>query len=404
MGSKSELAIFGGEPVRPQEKPWHSWPVFGDEEREAVLEVLESGKWFYGEKVRKFEEEYAKFQGAKYCVSCNSGTTALEVTLQAIGIKPGDEVIVPPYTFIATASAVVRMGGIPIFVDVDDTWCIDPDMIEKAITPRTKAIIPVHFGGRICDMDRINEIANKHNLVVIEDACHTWGGRWEGKGAGTLGLGGVFSFQMSKNITAGEGGVIVTDEENFADICRSITNCGRSKTGPWYYHERIGTNVRMNEFTANILLAQLTRAEQQLQVREANGLYLTRALMEIPGIHPQPLSNRITRRTFHLLCVRINEEDLGCSREQFVKAVQAEGLPLTTGYPYPIYKQPAFQNAEFYDYSKTYCPMAEDLCYKSGTWLPHHILLGKEKDMEDIVKIIRKVQEHAYELKDLKVS
>ncbi len=403
MGNIDKLAILGGEPVRPPEIKWHSWPVFDEQERTAVLEVLESGKWFYGEKVKKFEEEYATFQGAKYCVSCNSGTTGLEVALQAIDIKPGDEVIVPPYTFIATASAVVRMGGVPIFVDVDESWCIDPDLIEKAITPRTRAIIPVHFAGYICDMDKINAIAQRHNLIVIEDACHSWGGRWEGKGAGTLGLGGVFSFQMSKNITAGEGGAIVTDNEDFADVCRSITNCGRSKTGPWYYHERIGTNVRMNEFTANILLAQLTRAENQLQVREANGVYLTTALKEIPGIYPQPLSNRVTRRAFHLLCIRLKEEEIGCSREPFIKAVQAEGLPLTAGYPYPIYKQPAFQNAAFYDYSQTCCPVAEDLCYKSGAWLPHHILLGKEKDMEDLVKIIRKVQEHALELKNLEI-
>ncbi|MGC8738443.1 MAG: DegT/DnrJ/EryC1/StrS family aminotransferase [Candidatus Hydrogenedens sp.] len=401
MGNINELAILGGEPVRPPEKKWHSWPVFDEQERNAILEVLESGKWFYGEKVKQFEEVYSQFQKAKYCVSCNSGTTALEITLQAIGLQHGEEVIVPPYTFIATASAVVRMGGIPIFVDVDETWCMDPDIIESAITPRTKAIIPVHFGGKICDMDKINAVAQKHNLVVIEDACHAWGGAWKGKGAGTLGLGGVFSFQMSKNITAGEGGAIVTDDENFADICRSISNCGRSKTGPWYYHERIGTNVRMNEFTANILLAQLSRAEKQLQIREANGTYLTQALMDIPGIYPQPLSNRITRRAYHLICIRIKEEEFGCSRELFVKAVHAEGLPITSGYPYPIYKQPAFQNANFYDYSQTYCPITEDLCYKSGTWLPHHILLGKEKDMEDIVKIIRKVQKHAPELKKL---
>ncbi len=399
--SSDNLAILGGQPVRPAEKKWQSWPVFDEREREALLEVLESGKWFYGEKVKQFEEEYARFQGANYCVSCNSGTSALEICLQAIGIKPGDEVIVPPYTFMATASAVARMGGIPVFVDVDDTWCLDPDLIEAAITPNTKAIIPVHFGGRFCDMDKINEIAYKHNLLVIEDACHAWGGEWVGKGAGTLGLCGVFSFQMSKNITAGEGGTIVSNDERFADLCRSISNCGRAKSGPWYYHERIGTNVRMTEFTANILLAQLSRASQQLLTREVNGTYLTNALKEIPGIYPQPISNRITRRSYHLLCIQLKREEFGCSREQFIKAAQAEGLPITAGYPYPLYKQPAFQNATFYDYSKTCCPVAEDLCYNSGTWISHNILLGKENDMEDIVKIIKKVQANAPKLKNL---
>lgn len=398
--SMDTLAILGGEPVRPPNKPWPTWPVFDERERKAVLEVLESGKWFYGEKVKQFETVFAQVQGANYCVSCSSGTTALEITLQAIGIRPGDEVIVPPYTFIATASAVVRMGGIPVFVDVDETWCIDPDLIEQAITPRTKAIIPVHFGGRFCDMDKINTIAQKYNLKVIEDACHAWGGFWEGQGAGTLGICGVFSFQMSKNITAGEGGAIVSNEECFADLCRSLTNCGRSKTGPWYYHEQIGTNVRMNEFTANILLAQLSRFDEQFFIRERNGAILYHGLKEIPGIYPQPTSNRITRRSYHLFCLRLNAEEFGCSRELFIEAAQAEGLPISGGYPYPLYKQPAFQQANFYDYSKTYCPIAEDLCYKSGMWLNHHILLGSEEDMEDIIRIIRKIHNHAPKLRD----
>ncbi|MCX8064896.1 MAG: DegT/DnrJ/EryC1/StrS family aminotransferase [Candidatus Hydrogenedentes bacterium] len=400
MCGVKELAILGGKPIREPGKKWPSWPIFDDKERKAILEVLESGKWFYGERVRIFEEAYSKFQGAVYCISCSSGTTALEITLQAIGIKPGDEVIVPPYTFIATASAVVRIGGIPIFVDVDDTWCIDPDLIEQAITPRTKAVIPVHFGGRFCDVDKINEIAFKHNLTVIEDACHTWGGQWEGKGAGTLGLGGVFSFQMSKNITAGEGGAIVTNDECFANLCRSLVNCGRSKTGPWYHHERIGTNVRMNEFTASILLAQLSRADQQLLIREMNGTYLNNELKNIPGIYPQPTSNRITRRAYHLFCVRIKEEEFGCSRETFIKCAQAEGLPITAGYPIPLYKQPAFLNANFYDYSNCKCPVAEDLCYKSGMWIPHNILLGTREDMEDIVRIFEKIRDNIGKIKE----
>ncbi len=401
MSSANELALFGGKPVRNPDKKWPSWPIFDEKEKKALIDILECGKWFYGEKVKEFESEYARFQDAKYCVSCSSGTTALEITLQAIGIKPGDEVIVPPYTFIATASSVVRMGGIPIFVDVDDSWCIDPELIEKAITPKTKAIIPVHFGGRFCDIDKINEVATKNNLTVIEDACHAWGGKWEGKGAGTLGLGGVFSFQMSKNITAGEGGAIVTNDENFADLCRSLVNCGRSKTGPWYHHERIGTNARMNEFTAGILLAQLTRAEQQFFIREMNGTYLNSKLKDIPGIYPQPPSNRITRRPYHLYCVRIKEEEFGCSREAFVKAAQAEGLPISPGYPIPLYKQPAFANADFYDYSNCKCPVAEDLCYKSGMWIPHHILLGIKDDMEDIVRIFVKLKENVDKLKYL---
>jgi dTDP-4-amino-4,6-dideoxygalactose transaminase len=224
----SDLAIHGGSPVRGPEKSWPSWPVFDDTERKALSEVFEAGEWWYGKRVAQFEQEYAEFQDAKYCITCTSGTTAGEICLQAIGIKPGDEVIVPPYTFYATASMVGRMGGTPVFVDVDDSWCMNPDLIEGAITPKTKAIMPVHFGGRVADMDRINALADKHGLVVIEDACHSWGSKWRGKGTGALGKCGIFSFQASKNINAAEGGAILTDDEDIANMCRSITNCGRS--------------------------------------------------------------------------------------------------------------------------------------------------------------------------------
>ena len=161
MGSSvnGTLAVFGGAPVRGPEKAWPSWPQFDDAERAALLGVLESGKWFYGDRVAAFEGEYAAFQGARHCVTANSGTTALEIVLQAMGIGPGDEVIVPPFTFVATASAVLRVGARPVFADLDSTWCLDPDRVAEALTPRTKAIMPVHFGGRFCDMDRLCDIA-----------------------------------------------------------------------------------------------------------------------------------------------------------------------------------------------------------------------------------------------------
>ena len=398
-GNQEKLALLGGVPVRPADKLWPAWPVFDDAERTAVAAVLESGKWFYGERVKQFEQEFAAFQDARFCVSCNSGTAALEIALQARGIGPGDEVIIPPYTFVATASAVLRVGAIPVFVDIDKAWCLDPPAIEAAITSKTRAIVPVHFGGRICDMDRINALAEKLGLIVIEDACHSWGGKWEGKGTGALGLGGVFSFQMSKNITAGEGGAILTDHEGFADQCRSISNCGRHKNGPWYHHINVGTNARMTEWAAAILSVQLSRLEDQTMRREQNAAWLNTELSGIEGLSLQPNSNRITRRAYHLYCLRIDPDTFGCDREQFVNAANAEGLPISAGYPLPLYKQPVFKNIPGYDYAKCSCPVAEDICYRSGMWFAHQLLLGAEADMQDIVTIVRKIKAHSAALK-----
>ena len=225
MKAGSKLALLGGEPLRGPDKKWPDWPIFDDTERQALSQVLESGTWFSGPRVEAFQEEYAAFQGAKHCIACNSGTAALEIALEALGVGPGDEVIVPPYTFIATASSVARIGAYPVFVDVNEAWNLDPDLVEQAITPRTKAIIPVHFAGCVCDMDRFRAISESHGIPVVEDACHSWGAKWRGKGTGALGACGAFSFQMSKNITAGEGGALLTDDAILAERCRSISNC-----------------------------------------------------------------------------------------------------------------------------------------------------------------------------------
>ncbi|HRK33600.1 MAG TPA: DegT/DnrJ/EryC1/StrS family aminotransferase [Candidatus Hydrogenedentes bacterium] len=397
--STRTLALKGGAPVRAAEKAWHTWPVFDDGERKALLDTLESGKWFLDKRLSTFEAEYASFQDAKYCVAVNSGTAGLEICLEALGVGPGDEVIVPPYTFVATASAAMRVGATVVFVDVNESWNIDPDLIEAAITPRTKAIMPVHFGSVIADMDRINAIAKKHGLFVIEDACHSWGSKWKGKGTGALGHGGVFSFQMSKNITAGEGGAILTDDENFADLCRAITNCGRTKGSAWYEHSVIGTNARMSEFHAALLSVQLTRLEQQTLRREKMAAILNESIGAIDGITPQPGDPRITRRGYHLYGMRIDAERFGCSREKIVEAAKAEGLPCGPGYFQPLYKQPVFTNFKGGpDYTKVHCPVTEDMCYRSVIWFPHQLLLGTEDDMQDIIDIFVKIKENASEL------
>ena len=404
------LAINGG--PKTYTGTWPTWPIWGDEERQGLNAVLESGKWWYGERVREFEAAFAGFQGAKHGVTCSSGTTALEVALIALGIGAGDEVIVPSYTFVATASAVMRANAVPIFADIlPSNLCIDPDDVERKITSRTKAIMPVHIAGHVCDMDRLLEIAGRHHLRIIEDACHAWGSQWRGKGAGVVGDCGIFSFQASKNINAGEGGIILSDSTELADQCRSYTHCGRGKDKPWYEHYLLGSNLRMTEFQAALLLAQLTRVEKHMTLRSQSAAILDRGLSAIPGI--QILSNdpRMTRRSYHIYCFRLNASRLGISREQFLRAVQAEGVPIQLGYT-PLYKNPLFQNrgegpkfcpiscpfhGQTIDYTKVHCPVCEQVCADT-VWIKQQNLLAEPAAIQALVEAIGKVCANAAEI------
>lgn len=409
----AKLAINGGKPVRKKDFP--SWPIFAEEERKNLLGVFESVKWWYGEKVKEFEEKFAAFQDAKYGIACTNGTAALESSLIACGIGAGDEVIVPPYTFVATATAVLKVNAIPVFADIDiETANIDLRDVKKKITPKTKAIIPVHFAGLPCDMDLLGDIARRHNLRIIEDACHSWGSEWKGKGTGALGDCGAFSFQMSKNITSGEGGIVLTDNEELAETIRSYTNVGRGKDKPWYEHYILGTNLRMTELQAAILLGQLTRLEAQTLKREENATYLDEKLKDIPGIRVMKKDPRITRRSYHLYIFRyIKEEWEGIERDRFIEALNKEGIPCNKGYPYPLYKNPLFSrkgegprycpiSCPYYgkeiDYTKISCPNTERIC-KEAIWVGHPVLLAEKEDMEDIVRAIRKIRENLEEIK-----
>jgi dTDP-4-amino-4,6-dideoxygalactose transaminase len=401
----NKLAIHGGKPVRPPHKKWPAWPVWDSRERKGLNAVLESGKWWYGEKVKEFEEQFAEFQGAKYCVTASSGTTALETCLLALNIGAGDEVIVPAYTFMATASCVMRVGATVVFADVDpNTYCIAIDSVAKLITPRTKAIMPVHFAGMMADMDAIMKLAQKHKIKVIEDACHAWGSVWKGargtgsRGAGTIGDCGCFSFQASKNITAGEGGVITTNNAALANICRSYTNCGRGATTPWYQHFLMGSNLRLTEFHAVILSAQLSRLPAHIRKREENAMALNAALAKIPGLYPVPDDKRVKPRSYHLYNLRCEPEEFGCSRTALINAARAEGLDLSPGYPMPLYKQPMFINRPAY--KKVFLPGTEKLCNESALWFRHSLLLGTKSDMGDIIEIFRKIHLNAAELKE----
>lgn len=404
---EERLALLGGEPAC--KFSWPRWPVHDATEERALLEVLHSGAWWYGERVRQFERDFAAYQGAAYAVSCTNGTTALEMALRALGVLPGDEVIVPPYTFIATASSVATLGAIPVFADIDPaTLCLDPHDAERKITARTKAIVPVHVGGRIADMAAINELASRHGLAVLEDAAHAWGSRSGGRGAGTLGACGTFSFQVSKNMTAGEGGVLVTQNEELADLCRSFSHCGRGKDGAWYDHPFLGSNLRLTEFQAAILLAQLGRLDEQLHRRARSASLLDAALADVPGIRLLAPAPDMDRRSYHMHVFRIDQQALGIDRATFLKALAAEGVPASAGWYQPLYRNGVFANAHRLqphgiraplaaagvDYSDVSCPACEQAC-RDAVWLMQDLLLAEEWQIERLATAIRKVAGNA---------
>jgi len=396
----SKLAVRGGK--RECVVRWPTWPVSGAPERRALLGVLESGKWWYGENVRAFEKAFASFQKAAHGVTCTSGTAGLEISLGALGVGPGDDVIVPAYTFIATASAVVRAGARVVFADVlAGNLCIDPADVERKLTARTRAVVPVHFGGNICDMDRLNAIAGKRGLVVIEDACHAWGSFWKGTGAGALGTCGAFSFQVSKNITAGEGGIVLANDAGIAEKCRAFTNCGRREGALWYKHFTPATNARMTEFQAAILLQQLKRLAAQTRAREASAQVLDAGLGGIPGIVPQKTDPRMTGRSYHLYAFRLDLERLGISRERFLQALSAEGVPSMAGYGIPVYGNPVFTGHDGgagIRHGGAPCPESEKVA-RDTCWIAQSVLLAGKPAMHAIVRAAAKVVENLSELR-----
>jgi len=419
----STLAIHGGAPVRT--KPFPAWPFFDGQEEEALLKVLHSGNWWqfaYGQgvelaedetgeeraEVSRFQEEFAAAHDCRYGLAAANGTVTLELILRALGIGPGDEVIVPPYTFIASASSILSVGAMPIFVDVTaDTLNLDPTRIEEAITSRTRAILPVHFGGQSADMDAVNAIAQQHELFVVEDAAHAHGAMWQGKKCGSLSDAGSFSFQASKNITAGEGGIITTNNKALAERCSSYLWAGREPGRPWYEHHRLGSNYRITEFQGAILRVQLRRLAEQTARRNANGRYLTEKLRG-SGLEPTRLDARAGIISFHLFMSRYQPEAFGgMPREQFLQALNAEGIPCSGGYNHALYRNPMFRNKEFWKggfpcvapYAReinyadfaALCPVSEAVC-QDAVWFTQNMLLAEREDMDDIVEAVMKIK------------
>lgn len=391
----TRLAIFGGEPIR--RKPFASWPQFDEREKAALIEVLESGVWGgYSPNVAEFERAFADFHGAKFGVTAANGTVTLEAALLATGVRAGGEVIVPPISFIATATAVLRVGATPVFADIDEsTYNLDPACVGEAMTERTRAIIPVHFAGQPADMDAILEIAEERDLVVIEDCAHAHGAQWRGQKVGSLGTFGSFSFQASKNLTAGEGGALTTNDKTLAERARSVCNHGRRTGGGWYEHVRLGTNYRLTGWQAAVLLAQLERLPRQLETREANARFLTEQLKQFDLITPPVVDERVTAHSYYLFMLRLNLYRLpGLSKTKFVKALAAEGIPCAEGYPYPLYRNPLFES---YEHRRGDCQAAERMCQDSF-WVSHEIMLAPREELQDFISAVAKVCEGAEEL------
>ena len=416
--SAERLAIEGGEPVRRGE--FHPWPVFTERDEQALLETLRSGHWgaHVGGKCRAFEARFAEFQQAKYGVTVANGTAALEVALRAAGVGFGDEVIVPPYTFIATASACLMVDALPVFADIDPhTYQIDPRSIEEWITPRTKAIVAVHIGGAPADMDGVLDVARRHDLKVIEDAAQAHGAAWRGQRVGALGDLGTFSFQSSKNLNAGEGGIVLTNREELYDLVWSLANVGRIRQGAWYQHELLGWNYRLTEFQAALLLAQLDRLPEQMARREANAAYLADGLARVPGIRPLQRDPRATAHAWHLFIGRYDPAAWdGVPRERVLAAWRAEGIPVSAGYTTPLHFMPvilreiarvhaiadggrhahqrwvaAGQPHPSPESQRGRCPVAERACDMEGFWFSQHVLLGTRDDLDAIIAAAHKL-------------
>lgn len=403
-----KLAIRGGSPIRT--RPFTAWPIYDGREAAGLQSVLESRNWggypCPNDLARELGRQFAAHHGASYGVAVTNGTVSLELVLQAADIGYGDEVIVPAYTWEGTAAAVLFSGATPVFVDVDpSSYCLDARLIEEAITPRTRAIIPVHLGFRFADMDAIMEIADRHNLFVLEDCAHAHGGRWREKGAGSIGHAGSFSFQTSKLMTAGEGGMVTTNDIELADQVIRLANCGRPPRRETSGQPALGHNYRMTEFQASILLAQLERLEEQTLLRESLATSFERSLNGVTGISLLPRDPRITRQASYHYVFKYHPESLGgIDRDTFVAALKAEGIPCDGRFYEAVYRSSLFEFAaeKFpawaagrHDFS---CPVAERAGYEESVWLPHQIFLGTETDVADLAAAIIKVLENIEEL------
>ena len=400
----TKLAILGGEPLRKD--PFPAWPVHDERDVEAVASVVRSGNWggfpYPGPETKRFLDTFIKLHRGRYAVAMMNGTVTMEVAIRASDIGWGDEVIVPAYTFQATAAAPMMAGAIPVLVDIDpETFCIDPAAIEAAINERTRAIIPVHIASQMADMSAIMAIAEAHDLMVIEDAAHAHGAVWDGKGAGTIGHYGSFSMQSTKSMTAGEGGVLLCQSQEDAWRAESIIDCGRphDPNGELY---TMGFNYRMTELQAALLNVAIERFPAQFDQREKMADYMDESLSEVEGVRVLRRDPRHRRRSVYTYTFAIEPEAFGAINQVVGRAMMAEGIPCWSGYD-PMYRYDLFQPQlsrlpvpsafpEYFDFERMHLPVTERISSREGMWLGESIFRAGEAGINDVISALKKVQ------------
>jgi dTDP-4-amino-4,6-dideoxygalactose transaminase len=402
----SKLALLGGEPVR--RKPFSPWPQYQPADLDRIVKVVESRHWggfpLPSPLAAEFAEKFAALHGAKYGLCLTNGTIAITAALQALGLKFGDEVIVPAYTWDGTATAVLFAGGVPVFADVDpDTYCLDVTAARQAITPRTRAIVPVHLAMRFADMRGLIELAREHRLVIVEDCAHAHGGRFQGTGAGAAGDAGTFSFQESKLLTAGEGGMVLTSRLDCFEALQTIVNCGRKSLTDQHHIHMLGSNYRMTELQASLLLGQIERLPELRAKRTRHAALLSRELSGIAGVRPLPPQLELQSETIYNYVFQYRPAGAAPSRDLFAAALDAEGVPCDGRFYEPVYRSDLFyatpenspqlrlERDRPLDYSTFHCPVSERAAYDEAVWVPQFVLLGDEEDVQDVARAVAKV-------------
>ncbi|HLH02206.1 MAG TPA: DegT/DnrJ/EryC1/StrS family aminotransferase [Bryobacteraceae bacterium] len=358
------------------------WPQAGERELELLRQVLGSPQWGgFHPFVEEFESSFAAYQHSRFGIAAFNGTVTLEALLSVLDIGPGDEVIVPAISFVSTATAVSRIGAIPVFVDIDgDTFNLDPERVRQSIGPRTRAIFAVHFGGTMCDLPALEALCREHNLVLLEDAAHAQGSELGGRRAGSFGLAGSFSFQNGKVLSSGEGGILTASDPDLAARLRSFVNCGRVPGRSFYDHVNLGSNLRMTAFQAAVLLAQLEQLPQQIAQRTTNAHALRIATADLIQWQREPEGT--TQNSFYLLTGRLPDR---AQREALCQALAAAGVPVTPFYPHTLYQNELYRNAPC---RVTPCPVAEQ-CVEDSFWLPHRVLLSERRVIDEIANVMR---------------
>ena len=409
----AKLAMLGGAPVRS--KPFQAHPVIGEEEKRAVLEVLESGRlstfiasageyFLGGRKIKEFERRFAEYHGVEHAVAFNSATAALHAAVVGVEVEPGEEVIVPPYTFTSTATCALMQNAIPVFADIEDvTFGLDAAAVERAITPMTRAIILVHLFGHPANIDAVIGIARRHKLKVIEDCAQAPGAKWNSHLVGTFGDCGVFSFTETKTITTGEGGMLITNDPAIAEAARMVRNHGEmiveGQKERSYSSSILGWNYRMTEIEAALGIVQFGRLEPLNRRRIELATYLSAKIRGIDGISA-PVTSEGAEHVYYVCAMKYDEERAGLPRDVFVAAMNAEGIPFSGGYVRPLYLAPLYQNRRHAAlknycgdarYEKGMCPTAERMHEKEVMLTGIVRFPATQRDMDDVADAIGKV-------------